>query len=114
MFIQLCVLHHTLSNYRSWKTSFNLEDAITFAPAGVEFHVLHKDVDYPFGEGEEPLPLETADDADSRYFVKVLLLSHGGATALRQKVTGLMADGAIDESCDVQSLFKLLQFVVGK
>jgi hypothetical protein len=92
-----------------WKKSFNLEEPISFAPTAIDFHVVHKDVDYP---GEE-LPVEFPDDADSSYIVKVLLLTHPGVTALRQKVTGLLADGSIDESLDVQTIFKVLHFVVG-
>lgn len=92
------------------KSSFTLEARITFAPTGVDFHVLSKDVDYP----ADDLPSEQPEDADARYFVKVLLLSHGGAATVRQKMTGLLADGTIDESHDVQSLYKLLQTVVGK
>ncbi|KAI6187137.1 BMA-LST-3, isoform h [Aphelenchoides besseyi] len=97
----------------SWKNSFNLEDPIIFAPNTVEFHVLHKDVDYPMIEGENELPPESTEDADPRYTVKVLLLTHPGAASLRQKVTGLMADGTIDEQCDVQSLYKVLHFIIG-
>lgn len=93
-----------------WKSSFSLETPITFASTGLDFHVLSKDIDYP----TDDLPSEQPEDADARYFVKVLLLSHGGAPTLRQKLTGLLVDGTIDEACEVQSIFKLLQAVVGR
>ncbi|KAI6218710.1 BMA-LST-3, isoform h [Aphelenchoides fujianensis] len=95
----------------SWKKSFNLEDPVLFAPHSVEFHVLHKDVDFPATHGE--LPPEQADDADPSYTVKVLLLTHPGAASIRQKVAGLLADGSIDEACEAQSLMKVLQFLIG-
>lgn len=78
----------------------------------MDFHVLHKDVDYPFVDTNS-LPAEIPEDADSRYIVKVLLLAHPGAIDIRKKVTGLMADGSIDENVDVQNVFKVLQFVTG-
>lgn len=73
---------------------------------------MHKDVDYPFVE-TNPLPSEQPEDADTRYTVKVLLLSHPGSIELRKRVTGLLADGSIDESLDVQNLFRVLHFVIG-
>lgn len=96
----------------SWKQSLNLENPITFSPNAIDFHILHKDVDYPFADSD-PLPTDQPEDADPRYIVKVLLLSHPGATAIRQKVTGLLADGSLDETVDAQTLFKILHFVVG-
>lgn len=97
----------------NWPQSFNLEEPITFSPNGVDFHTLSKDIDYPLAEGET-FPEENPSDADSRFIVKVLLLSHPGAAAIRQKVTGLMADGSIDEAQDVQHWSKVVQLVVGK
>ncbi|CAD5226302.1 unnamed protein product [Bursaphelenchus xylophilus] len=92
-----------------WPLSFNLEEQISFAPSGVPFCILSKDVDYP---GED-LPVENPADSDSKYVVKVLLLTHPGAALIRQKVTGLLADGTIDEAQDCQNLNKVLQVLVG-
>jgi hypothetical protein len=96
----------------SWKNSFNLESPIAFSSNSIDFHVLQKDVDYPFAE-TNPLPEELPADADSRYIVKVLLPAHPGAIDIRKKVTGLLADGSIDESLDVQNVFKVLHFITG-
>ncbi|KAI6175893.1 hypothetical protein M3Y97_00739600 [Aphelenchoides bicaudatus] len=96
----------------SWKNSFNLENPIEFSSNAVNFHVLHKDVDYPFNE-TNPLPVELPDDADTRYIVKVLLPAHPGAIELRKRVTGLLPDGSLDEALDVQNLNRVLHFVIG-
>lgn len=96
----------------TWPSSFNLEEPITFTPTGLDYHIVDKNVDIPLAEGES-LPSEHPADADSKFVVKVLLLSHPGAAAIRQMVTGLLADGSIDEALEVQPLTKVLQFLVG-
>ncbi|CAD5218771.1 unnamed protein product [Bursaphelenchus okinawaensis] len=93
----------------SWPKSFNLGEPISFAPAGVPFSILSKSVDYP---GDD-LPSEQPSDADSKYLVKVLLLSHPGAALIRQKTTGLLVDGTIDEAQECQNFSKVLQLLVG-
>uniref|UniRef100_A0A183CCW5 SAP domain-containing protein n=1 Tax=Globodera pallida TaxID=36090 RepID=A0A183CCW5_GLOPA len=95
-----------------WIESIKLETPLQFSPHPIKFHVLHKDVDVPLGEGEQ-LPLENPSDADNRFVVKVLLISHPGLTALRRKLSGLMPDGSIDESTETQPLSKNIQILVG-
>ena len=53
-----------------WVNSIRLEQPMNFAPHPITFHVLHKDVDIPLGEGQQ-LPPENPIDADSRFVVKV-------------------------------------------
>lgn len=76
----------------------------------VQFHVFHKDVDYP--ESVENAVLEP-EDADHRYQAKVCLLAHGGKTDVLKKALGLMPDGTTDDNHEVSSIFKQLQFLVG-
>uniref|UniRef100_A0A914I943 SAP domain-containing protein n=1 Tax=Globodera rostochiensis TaxID=31243 RepID=A0A914I943_GLORO len=95
-----------------WIESIKLETPLQFSPHPIKFHVLHKDVDVPLGEGEQ-LPVENPSDADNRFVVKVLLISHPGLTALRRKLSGLMPDGSIDESTETQPLSKNIQILVG-
>ncbi|KAL3110206.1 hypothetical protein niasHT_015809 [Heterodera trifolii] len=96
----------------SWVDSVKLETPLQFSPHPIKFHVLHKDVDVLLDEGKQ-LPLENPPDADSRFVVKVLLISHPGLTALRRKLSGLMPDGSIDESTETQPLSKSIQILVG-
>lgn len=96
----------------NWLNSFSLETPFTLAPTPIAFHVVNKDVDVPLAD-EENLPPELPADADSKLSVRVLMLAHPGASAVRQKVYGLLPDGSIDESTETQPLTRALQFLVG-
>ncbi|KAL7072465.1 hypothetical protein ACQ4LE_008298 [Meloidogyne hapla] len=95
-----------------WITSIPLETPIKFSPHQINFHILHKDIDPPLAIGEEP-PIENPSDADYRYIVKVMLISHPGLMAIRRKLSGLMSDGSIDEATETQPLTKTIQLLVG-
>lgn len=76
----------------------------------MQFHIFHKDVDYPEGENAILEP----EDADPRHQVKVLLLAHGGKTEVLKKALGLLPDGSTDDNHEVTSVFKQLQILVGE
>nr|CAD2172574.1 unnamed protein product [Meloidogyne enterolobii] len=95
-----------------WISSIPLETPIKFSPHPINFHVLHKDIDPPLALGEEA-PIENPVDADYRYIVKVMLISHPGLMAIRRKLSGLMFDGSIDEATETQPLTKTIQLLVG-
>ncbi|CAK5084253.1 unnamed protein product [Meloidogyne enterolobii] len=95
-----------------WISSIPLETPIKFSPHPINFHVLHKDIDAPLALGEEA-PIENPVDADYRYIVKVMLISHPGLMAIRRKLSGLMSDGSIDEATETQPLTKTIQLLVG-
>nr|CAD2171761.1 unnamed protein product [Meloidogyne enterolobii] len=95
-----------------WISSIPLETPIKFSPHPINFHVLHKDIDPPLALGEEA-PIENPVDADYRYIVKVMLISHPGLMAIRRKLSGLMSDGSIDEATETQPLTKTIQLLVG-
>jgi hypothetical protein len=42
-----------------------------------------------------------------------MLISHPGLASIRRKLSGLMADGTIDESAETQPLTKTIQLLVG-
>ncbi|CAK5071366.1 unnamed protein product [Meloidogyne enterolobii] len=95
-----------------WISSIPLETPIKFSPHPINFHVLHKDIDAPLALGEEA-PIENPVDADYRYIVKVMLISHPGLMTIRRKLSGLMSDGSIDEATETQPLTKTIQLLVG-
>ncbi|KAF7633429.1 SAP domain-containing protein, partial [Meloidogyne graminicola] len=93
-----------------WTTSIPLGIPIKFSSHPINFHVLHKDIDAPM-DGESSV--ENPSDADYRFLVKVMLISHPGLMSIRRKLSGLMADGSIDESTETQPLTKTIQLLVG-
>lgn len=94
-----------------WMKSIQLEQPMKCSPHPILFHILPKDIDMPLAEGESP-PVNPSD-ADYRYTVKVLLISHPGLSALRQKLSGIMPDGSIDETVETQPVTKNIQLLVG-
>ncbi|CAD6194612.1 unnamed protein product [Caenorhabditis auriculariae] len=94
-----------------WSSRIPLEMSIDFTNP-IQFHVFHKDVDFPLGPGEEEAILEP-DDADHRHQVKVLLLSHAGKSEILKKAYCLMPDGSSDDHQEPQSVFKNISFLVG-
>ncbi|CAI4224435.1 unnamed protein product [Auanema sp. JU1783] len=94
-----------------WVKRVPLDSPIDFTNS-VSFHVLHKDVDYIPVDNEKEAPLEP-EDFDHRHQVKVLLMSHNGKQEIMKKAFGLLADGSLDDSHEVTSLLKQIQFLVG-
>ncbi|VDM46214.1 unnamed protein product [Toxocara canis] len=94
-----------------WPATTPLDNPISISTSPITFHVLHKDIDIPKGGGE-PAVL-SPPDADSRFSAKVILMCHGGLSAIQQKAYGLLADGSTDDNADPTPLSRCLSFLVG-
>ncbi|CAG9529877.1 unnamed protein product [Cercopithifilaria johnstoni] len=92
-----------------WPKTTPIENPISISTAPITYHVLHKDVDCP----SENLQALNPPDADYRFSVKVVLMSHQGLSTVHQKAFGLLIDGSIDENIDSASLKRCINFVVG-
>uniref|UniRef100_A0A8R1DKM5 DBC1 domain-containing protein n=1 Tax=Caenorhabditis japonica TaxID=281687 RepID=A0A8R1DKM5_CAEJA len=95
----------------NWVNSIPLDHSVDLSNP-IQFHVFHKDVEIPLKEGETPSVVEP-EDADHRYSVKVLLLSHYGKTEVVKKSFCLNSDGTTEDHQEPQSLLKNLNFLVG-
>ncbi|MFH4978112.1 hypothetical protein AB6A40_004821 [Gnathostoma spinigerum] len=95
-----------------WPGTTPIENTVSFTPYPVTFHVLHKDIDCPKRE-VDPTSALSPPDMDPRYSAKVILLSHGGISAVHQKAFGLLSDGSIDENGDPTPLSRCISFLVG-
>uniref|UniRef100_A0A914ZV91 SAP domain-containing protein n=1 Tax=Parascaris univalens TaxID=6257 RepID=A0A914ZV91_PARUN len=94
-----------------WPATTPLDNPISISTAPTTFHVLHKDVDIPKSVGEGAML--SPSDADSRFSAKVILMCHGGLSAIQQKAYGLLADGSTDDNADPTPLSRCLSFLVG-
>uniref|UniRef100_A0A158Q740 SAP domain-containing protein n=1 Tax=Elaeophora elaphi TaxID=1147741 RepID=A0A158Q740_9BILA len=91
-----------------WPKTTPIENPMSISTAPIIYHILHKDIDCP----SENLQLNPPD-ADYRFSVKVVLMSHQGLSMVHQKAFGLLVDGSIDENIDSASLKRCINFVVG-
>nr|CDQ02382.1 BMA-LST-3, isoform f [Brugia malayi] len=92
-----------------WPKTTPIENPISISTAPITYHILHKDIDCP----SENLHALNPPDADCRFSVKIVLMSHQGLSLVHQKAFGLLVDGSIDENVDSVSLKRCLNFVVG-
>ncbi|VDK73790.1 unnamed protein product [Litomosoides sigmodontis] len=92
-----------------WPKTTPIENPIPISAAPITYHVLHKDIDCP----NESLQALNPPDADYRFSVKVVLMSHQGLSTVHQKAFGLLVDGSVDENTDSASLKRCISFVVG-
>ncbi|EFO26987.2 hypothetical protein LOAG_01502 [Loa loa] len=92
-----------------WPKTTPIENPISVSTAPITYHVLHRDIDCP----SENLQALNPPDADYRFSVKVVLMSHQGLSLVHQKAFGLQVDGSIDENIDPASLKRCINFVVG-
>ncbi|KAM3721102.1 Cell division cycle and apoptosis regulator protein [Dirofilaria immitis] len=92
-----------------WPKTTPIENPISISTAPITYHILNKDIDPP----DETLQTLSPPDADYRFSVKVVLMSHQGLSMVHQKAFGLLADGSVDENIDSASLKRCINFVVG-
>uniref|UniRef100_A0A915PP47 SAP domain-containing protein n=1 Tax=Setaria digitata TaxID=48799 RepID=A0A915PP47_9BILA len=92
-----------------WPKTTPMDNPISISTTPITYHVLHKDIDSP----SENLAALNPPDADYRFSVKVVLMSHQGLSVVHQKAFGLLVDGSVDENIDSASLKRCINFVVG-
>ncbi|VDK62312.1 unnamed protein product [Onchocerca ochengi] len=92
-----------------WPKTTPIENPISISTTPITYHILHKDIDSP-NENSQAL---NPSDADYRFSVKVVLMSHQGLSVVHQKAFGLLVDGSLDENIDSASLKRCINFLVG-